>query len=107
MEIQVRLLKMEPSSSLKMTNSYFYILYNDLYYDKIIESFGKSIVPVLIKILPWLKTYIKTLEVFRSKSRQIISNRLDLTDTGVDYLGISWENPLHCQFIKDSWKYVY
>ncbi|EDK40983.2 hypothetical protein PGUG_05081 [Meyerozyma guilliermondii ATCC 6260] len=106
-EIQVRLLKMEPSSSLKMTNSYFYILYNDLYYDKIIESFGKSIVPVLIKILPWLKTYIKTLEVFRSKSRQIISNRLDLTDTGVDYLGISWENPLHCQFIKDSWKYVY
>lgn len=106
-EIQVRLLKMEPSSSLRMTNSYFYMLYNDLFYEKIIESFGKAIVPVLIKVLPWLKTYIKSLEVFRAESRKIISSRLGLVDTGVDYMGIAWENPLHCQYIKDSWRYVY
>ncbi|KAK6197964.1 uncharacterized protein RJT21DRAFT_122784 [Scheffersomyces amazonensis] len=102
LEIQVKLLRLVPTSELKHVNSHFYILYNDLYYAKIIETFGDDILGVLLKILPWLKEYVKSLDVFRKQSRQLIASRLKLTSTASNDL-----NPLHCIYIKDSWKYIY
>lgn len=100
-EIHVELMKLDPSSSIRLTNTYFYTLYNDLYYEKIIRTFGEDIVNVLIKVLPWLKTYIRSLDVFRYQSRNSIASRLGLTDNDDP------DNPLHCIYIKDSWKYIY
>ncbi|KAK6464362.1 hypothetical protein DFJ63DRAFT_333932 [Scheffersomyces coipomensis] len=114
LELQVELLRLAPSSSLKHINSHFYILYNNLYYDKIIATFGDDILRVLIKILPWLKEYIKSLDSFRRVSRTIIASRLHLDD-GPSSHSISDQdknndddsNPLHSIYIKDSWKYIY
>lgn len=106
LEIQVQLISIDPSSSLKHVNSHFYILYNDLFYDKIVRTFGEDIIDVLIKVLPWMKVYIKTLDAFRYASRNGIASRLELIDS--DDVGNNPENnPLHCMYIKDSWRYVY
>ncbi|ODV78233.1 uncharacterized protein CANTADRAFT_53033 [Suhomyces tanzawaensis NRRL Y-17324] len=106
LEIQVKILTIDPSSSLKYVNSHFYILYNDLFHDKIIATFGEDINFILIKVLPWLKRYIKSLDVFRFKARHSIASRLGLTDTSEidDSEGI---NRLNCLYVKDSWKYIY
>lgn len=101
LEIQVQLLKIDPTSSLKFVNSHFYVLYNDLFYDKIVSTFGDDIINVLIKVLPWMKAYIRTLDVFRFDSRNLIASRLNLTEVPHD------SNPLHCIYVKDSWKYIY
>lgn len=105
LEIQVQLLTLEPSSALKHVNSHFYMLYNDLYYEKIVRSFGESILDIIIKILPWLKVYIKTLDAFRFEARNIIALRLGLED--ILSGKAPDDNPLHCMYIKDSWKYIY
>ncbi|EGW30583.1 uncharacterized protein SPAPADRAFT_63421 [Spathaspora passalidarum NRRL Y-27907] len=94
---------MEPTSSLKYVNSHFYLLYNDLFYNKIISVFGEDIIGILVKILPWLKPYIKSLDTFRYDARMVVASRLGLVDNGVSEVG----NPLNCMFVKDSWKYVY
>ncbi|CAK7898299.1 hypothetical protein CAAN1_26S01310 [[Candida] anglica] len=101
-EIQVKLLGLAPESSLKLVNSHFFVLYNDLFYTKIIETFGEEIVAVLIKVLPWLKQYIKTLDSIRYQSRRLLADRLGLQDdTGLTGY------PLHTSYVKDSWKYIY
>ncbi|KAG2732220.1 hypothetical protein G9P44_004637 [Scheffersomyces stipitis] len=104
LEIQIILLHLTPSSSLKYVNSYFYILYNDLFFDKILATFGDDIISVIIKIIPWIKTYIKTLDTFRYQSRNAIASRLNLDPEGVD---ITDPNPLNSIYIRDSWRYVY
>lgn len=103
-EIQVKIISLSTSSSLKFVNSHFYVLYNDLYYDKIIETFGKSIVEVLIKVLPWLKSYIKSLDVIRYVGRNIIASSLKLDGLTEDNYS---QNPLNSIHVKDSWKYIY
>ncbi|EMG50212.1 hypothetical protein SBY92_003661 [Candida maltosa Xu316] len=110
LEIQIKLLFMVPNSNLKLINSHFYILYHDLYYHKIVNVFGEDTINVIIKILPWLKPYIKSLDVFRKEARLIIANRLQLEDVPVIVNDTGYpthRNPLNCQFIKDSWKYIY
>ncbi|KAI5963191.1 uncharacterized protein KGF55_002983 [Candida pseudojiufengensis] len=110
LEIQMKLLHMVPHSNLKYINSHFYILYNDLFYHKIINTFGEDTLEVIIKILPWLKPYIKSLDSFRFVNRMIIAKRLnlidDLTQENND-LEPEDNNPLNVQFVKDSWKYIY
>lgn len=119
-EIQVDILLSNPNSSLKLVNSHFYMLYNDLYYNKIISTFGEDIINVIIRVLPWLKTYIKTLDVFRFDCRNIICSRLNLpyddqvTDLHKDKKKvenqrkkIKLEENLNVAYIKDSWKYIY
>jgi len=80
LEIQMKLLYMVPQSNLKYVNSYYYILYNDLYYHKIVSVFGEDTINVIIKVLPWLKPYIKSLDSFRYINRMIIAKRLKLID---------------------------
>ncbi|KAG7662136.1 uncharacterized protein J8A68_004398 [[Candida] subhashii] len=106
LEIQMKLLYMDPVSSLKYTNSHFYLLYNDLYYNKILSVFGKDIIQIIIKILPWLKPYIKSLDVFRYKARMAIASRLELEDSST-FDSPENQNPLNCMYIKDSWRYIY
>lgn len=65
------------------------------------ETFGELILDVLVKIKPWLKTYIRTLDAFRLDARTLVSSRLGLQDEDDD------DNPLNCQFIRDSWRYIY
>mmetsp|Transcript_5480 Transcript_5480/g.6390 ORF Transcript_5480/g.6390 Transcript_5480/m.6390 type:complete len:441 (+) Transcript_5480:21-1343(+) len=105
LEIQVQLITLEPSSALKHVNSHFYMLYNDMYYEKIVRTFGESIMNIIIKVLPWLKVYIKTLDSFRKVSRNIIASRLELEDITIEKAND--DNPFHCMYIKDSWKYIY
>lgn len=105
LEIQVLLLKSCPGSSLKHLNSHFYFLYNDLYFEKLINAFGEDVVDIIAKVYPWLRTYIMTLDVFRRTSREVISKRLRLSD-----LHGASSNPLdviESMYVKDSWKYVY
>ena len=110
LEIQIKLLLMVPNSNLKFVNSHFYLLYNDLYYHKIVNTFGEATVKVIIKILPWLKPYIKSLDVFRKQARLIIAKRLQLEESPIIVHNPDFTttvNPLNCQYIKDSWKYIY
>lgn len=76
----MKLLHMVPQSNLKYINSHYYTLYNDLYYHKIVAIFGEDTINVIIKILPWLKPYIKSLDSFRYANRMIIAKRLELVD---------------------------
>ncbi|KAI5949849.1 hypothetical protein CANMA_005429 [Candida margitis] len=80
LEIQMKLLYMVPHSNLKYVNSHYYTLYNDLFYHKIVAVFGEDTINVIIKILPWLKPYIKSLDSFRYVNRMIIAKRLKLVD---------------------------
>lgn len=97
LEIQVKLVYLVPTSGLKLVNSHFYGLYNDLFYNKIVLTYGEDILDVIIKVLPWLKLYIKSLDAFRYESRTIIAQRLNLHD----------QPTLDSIYIKDSWRYVY
>lgn len=106
LEIQVFLLKLVPSSNLKFTSSHFYLLYNDLFYNKLITDFGEDILPILVKVYPWLRTYIKSLDTFRYLSRNAISQRLELLDYGTCYQR-SIDDVSMAEYIKDSWRYVY
>ena len=56
LEIQIKLLLMVPNSNLKFVNSHFYLLYNDLYYHKIVNTFGEATVKVIIKDFTLVKT---------------------------------------------------
>ncbi|CAI5760690.1 unnamed protein product [Candida verbasci] len=100
LEIQIKLIQMVPDSNLKYTSPHFYLLYNDLFYHKFIHDFGEESLIVILKVIPWLVPYIKSLDSFRLMNRTIISNRLNLQLT-------SPTNPFNVQFIKDSWKYIY
>lgn len=105
-EIQVRLLKLCPSSSLKLTNSFFYLLYNELFLDKLTKTFGDDVLLIVAKIYPWLRTYIKSLDHFRFDSRNVIASRLKLKD--IPFVkGMTLEDILNAEYINDSWKYVY
>lgn len=106
LEIQIRLIKFNPSSCLKFINSHFYILYNELFYDRILNCFGEDVIPVLIKVLPFLKVYIKSLDVIRFTARNIISSRLGLKDVNVSH-ELEDDHPFSCMYIKDSWKYIH
>lgn len=106
-EIQVTLLKLCPDTELKHTSSYFYSLYNDLFYDKLVRTFGDDVLQIIAKVYPWLRIYVKSLDTFRETSRKVIANRLALADIDADYRQASVEQILLSQFVKDSWKYVY
>lgn len=101
LEIQIRIISDDHSGSLKFVNKHFYSLYNNLFYDKLINTFGESIVPVIERLTPWLKLYIKSLDVFRRQSREIIARVNDLED--IDEVTL----PFNCCYISDSWKYIY
>lgn len=105
-ELQVQILSSSAGTSLRATSSHFYLLYNDLYYNKLVNEFGEDVVVTLQKVYPWLRKYIKSLDVFRQTNREIVSSRLRLKDfyhlehrRGVDVV--------NAMYIKDSWKYVY
>lgn len=96
-EIQTRVLRLVPGLALKHTCLHFYVLYNNLFYEKIVRDFGDDIVGVLTRILPWLTTYIRTLDAFRRPSRLVLARRLKLAVSG----------GLQIQYVADSWKYVH
>lgn len=105
MEIQVWLLKLSPGSSLKEVNFHFYLLYNDLFYDKLIRTFGEDVKTIIAKVYPWLRTYIMSLDAFRFTSRNIIASRLKLTDGIIQHYDESMI--AQSMYVSDSWKYVY
>lgn len=99
LEIQFQVFSRAPRSELKHVNSHFYAVYNELFYHKIISQFGPSIADVLIKVLPWLKKYIMSLDVFRKFSREILYKKLQLVNSSGD--------PLQVKFVADSWRFVH
>ena len=108
LEIQEKLFLLCPYSSLKHVNSHFYILYNELFFEKIVNTCGIDIVKVIVKVLPWLKTYVKALDAFRYKTRNIISSRLDLRDINPETEnGYGNDSLLNSLYVRDSWKYIY
>lgn len=107
LEIQVVLLKLSPGSSLKLVNSHFYLLYNDLFYDKLLRTFGDDVTTVIRKVYPWLRTYIKSLDSFRYACRQIIASRLCLKDLADTTELQDVNSVIQSMYIKDSWKYVF
>ncbi|OBA23203.1 hypothetical protein METBIDRAFT_76263 [Metschnikowia bicuspidata var. bicuspidata NRRL YB-4993] len=111
LEIQVRLLQLVPGSLLKYTNSYFYLLYNDLFCDKLVRVYGDDALVILAKVYRWLRTYIKSLDTFRAESRHVIWSRRNLSDwaseTGKTGGSVSPQDMTQAQYIADSWRYVY
>lgn len=104
-EIQVYLLKLSPESSLKAVSFHFYLLYNELFHDKLIGTFGEEVNVILTKVYPWLRTYIMSLDAFRYESRNILARRLHLIDFYLE------EKPIvtipRATYVSDSWKYIY
>lgn len=103
LEIQILILNQVPDTGLKLTLKYWYLLYNDLFYHKLIDQCGEDIIRVIIKVLPWLKVYIKLMDAFRLQSRLLLANFLKLEDSDDE----NASNPFHCTFIKDLWRYIY
>lgn len=106
-EIQIRLVELDPRSHLKHTNSHFYTLYNNLFYDKIINVFGEDILQVLARILPFVIPYIRSLDLFRYTARRAIASRLGLDDDAPFSPNEVDKNHLDRAFVKDSWKYIH
>lgn len=106
-EIQVQILSSTAGSALRATNSHFYLLYNDLYFNKLVREFGEDVVQTLQKVYPWLRKYIKSLDHFRRKNREIVSKRLDLKDAQFWQQQNLPVDVVSSKYIKDSWKYVY
>lgn len=106
-EIQVQILSSNVGITLRSTSSHFYLLDNDLFFNKLVKEFGEDVVITLQKIYPWLRTYIKSLDVFRKTSRQIVSTRLNLKDS--EYWNSQNQPPdlKATEFVKDSWRFVY
>lgn len=107
LEIQVRLLKLVPGSLLKYTNAHFYLLYNDLFFDKLVRTFGDDAIVILAKVYPWLRTYIMSLDLFRLETRKVICSRRKLKDFAVDKSAMLHDDITQAQYIGDLWKYVY
>lgn len=106
LEIQVKILQLVPQSSLKLTSSHFYLLYNDLFYDKLLRTFGDDVIVILMKVYTQLREYMKSLDSFRLESRLVASNRLNLTDLG-KLAPINPTQLLRSVYVKDSWRYIY
>ncbi|OWB59272.1 hypothetical protein B5S31_g70 [[Candida] boidinii] len=109
-ELRTKIFRLVPNE-LKLTCKQFYILENELYFEKFINEFGiKAIYILSIYALPYIIKFIKSFEYWRSINRKIISNYFNLP--------LFEPNPyirnllpplkiLNCQYIKDSWKFVY
>ncbi|KAI3403070.2 hypothetical protein KGF56_004130 [Candida oxycetoniae] len=115
LEIQMKLLYMVPHSNLKYTNSHFYILYNDLFYHKIVNSFGEDTLAVIVKVLPCRLELVDSLNEAATEEEEEEDDDDDRgraggddgeRAAGGDGGGID-QNPLNTQYIKDSWKYIY
>lgn len=106
LEIQVKILQLVPQSSLKLTNSHFYLLYNDLFYDKLIRTFGDDAITILTEVYPQLREYMISLDSFRLEARSVATSRLHLTDFGATK-HIEPAELLRSMYIKDSWRYIY
>lgn len=105
-EIQVQILHLAPQSSLKFTNSHFHLLYNDLFYDKLLRTFGDDVIVLLAKVYPQLRVYMKSLDAFRLEARLVSSSRLSLCDFG-HIVEIRPAQLLQSVYVKDSWRYIY
>lgn len=105
LEIQVYLLKLSPESSLKAVNFHFYLLYNELFHDKLIGTFGDDVKSILAKVYPWLRIYIMSLDAFRYVSRNILARRLRLTDFFPEQKQMFIIS--RATYVSDSWKYIY
>lgn len=106
-EIQVRILNSCPGNSLKQTNSHFYLLYNDLFFHKLLHTFGDGIVEVITKVYASLRIAIISMDAFRLESREVIASRLKLKDCGKVDCPSNAGDVLGAMFIKDSWRYIY
>ena len=104
-EIQVQILSSSAGPALRATNSRFYLLYNDLFFTKLVREFGEDVVETLQKVYPWLRRYIMSLDVFRRTTREIVASRLDLKD--LPCLLHAQQEVTAAKYIKDSWRYVY
>lgn len=106
-ELQVQILSSSAGNALRASNSHFYLLYNDLYFDKLVNEFGEDVVATLHKVYPWLRKYIKSLDVFRKTTREIVSSRLGLKDSTPSAAEFFQLDVLNSLYVKDSWKYIY
>lgn len=106
-EIQVRILNACPGNALKHTNSHFYLLYNDLFFHKLLHTFGDGIVEVLTKAYASLRIAVISMDAFRHDSREVIARRLRLKDWGKVDRPSSAGDVLRAMYIKDSWRYIY
>lgn len=118
-EIQREMLLLDLGSSLKHINSHFYILYNDLFYDKLVAGIGSKGISTMISVLGNIRLYIRSLDSFRRDSRTLILSRLHLpsesvttstgistgTGTGTGPVGIPAQ--FNCIYVRDSWRYIY
>lgn len=107
LEIQVSILEICDSSQIRLTSSHFYILHNDLFYDKLVKQFGEVVIVIIAKIYKQLRAYVRSLDAFRYASRMIIASRLKLTDYSPYSLIQKPNLALQAQFVRDSWRYVY
>lgn len=116
-EIQFLLLELCPHE-LKSTCRAFYIMYNELFYEKLIEEMGITILYSIHQALPHIIAYIKSFDYWRLETRKIVSNHYMLPEFSEKETGNrrrsstlslsgTYIRTLECQYIKDSWKYVY
>ncbi|OWB83485.1 hypothetical protein B5S33_g2115 [[Candida] boidinii] len=109
-ELKTKIFRLVPNE-LKLTCKQFYILENELYFEKFINEFGiKAIYILSIYVLPYIIKFIKSFEYWRSINRKIISNYFNLPTFEPNPYIRNLLPPLkilNCQYIKDSWKFVY
>lgn len=103
LEIQTHLLQQCPTSALKYVNSHFYVLYNQLFHNKLTRLFGDDVNAIVYRLYKWIRTYIRSLDVFRETTRTIVASRLQLTSSEPT----SVAQALTAMYIADSWKYIF
>ncbi|QPG76040.1 hypothetical protein FOA43_003426 [Brettanomyces nanus] len=108
-EIVDTIFKLVPSY-LNCTCKFFYVMYNNMYEERFLKEFGSEILNVIAFCdLPYLVDYIKSFDQWPRYrvARRIVSDYYHLpehhsVDSDNDATSI-----LNCQYIKDSWKFIY
>ncbi|AOA60627.1 Hypothetical protein KP2612_000862 [Komagataella phaffii] len=120
MDILAMLMK-ECPQELRPTCRLFFILHNDLYFDKMLDEMGPFVLVTLVNSKRHIINYMKSLDYWRGHLRSIISNAYELPV-------LNWENDLNdaepsvinekmnhsnvlallnYQHLRDSWQFVY
>ncbi|ODV63207.1 Ucc1p ASCRUDRAFT_31184, partial [Ascoidea rubescens DSM 1968] len=112
LEIQLQIISQAPV--LKLTSTYYYILYHQLYQKHLINEFSVGIFNIIKNSLIPLISYIKSLDSIRFCQRSLVARALKLSSYESQILGNNKRNNgepeldiTQIEFISDSWPIIY
>ncbi|CDK30016.1 unnamed protein product [Kuraishia capsulata CBS 1993] len=107
-EITRRIMKLCPRE-LKGTCKSFYVMYNEMYYHRMVEEMGSGVIYTIgVHALPHIVKYVRSFDYWRGTLRKMIADYCRLPE--YDESESRNKTPIdsiNCTYIADSWSLVY